>query len=106
MPAKKTDWKRERKQMQAWLENMPDNNFDPGTVGMQRGNRQSVGNTDGEPPHTREEVMAMLQKGHLRRSHPVISRTMAERMRGLFGGGDGARHPSKRDAWDRLKDRD
>lgn len=89
MPAKKTDWKRERKQMQAWLENQPDNNFDPGTVLLERGTRQSVENTDGEGPASREAVLAMLQQGHMRRGAPVISKTMAERMMGLFGGTEG-----------------
>lgn len=105
MPAKKTDWKRERKLMQAWLQNQPDNNFDPGTELLPRGKRHSIGNTDGEGPNSREAILAMLQQGHMRRAG--ISRTMAERMKGIFGGGErDTRAPSKREAWDRLKGRD
>ena len=95
MPAKKVDWKKERKQMQAWLENMPDNNFDPGTELLEGGRRKSVGLTEREDPRGKAEVMAMLQRGQDRRAQPFISQTMAERMKGLFGGGGG---PQRRPA--------
>ena len=89
MPAKKVDWKKERKQMQAWLENMPDNNFDPGRELLAKGRRKSVGLTAREDPREVADIMAMLQRGQTRRQQPFISQTMAERMHGLFGGGGG-----------------
>lgn len=99
MPAKKTDWKRERKLFQAWLQNQPDNHFDPGTELLPRGNRESVGNTDGEGPQSRDEAMAMLQMGHDRRhdAHMGISKTMQQRLQGLFGGTEGRsrNHPPR-----------
>lgn len=100
MPAKKTDWKKEKKLLQAWLENQPDNNFDPGTEILAKGRRQSVGLTAKEDPRGRAEVMAMLQRGQDRRGQPFISQTMAERMKGLFGGGGGPQRrpvPRERD---------
>jgi hypothetical protein len=109
MAAKKTDWKREHKLMQAWLENQPDNNFDPGTVLLERGTRRSVGNTEPGPDNTRSRaaILADLQARHMRRQDPGISKTMRQRLKGLFGGGEDDRHsPSKREAWDQLKGRD
>ena len=97
MPAKKTDWKRERRQMQAWLENLPDNNFDPGTEILPRGNRSSEGTAD-HAPQSREEMMAMMQQGQLARAEPYISKTMAQRLRGLFGGGEDERSKRPRSA--------
>lgn len=97
MPAKRTDWKRERKRLQ---EEDPDKKLGAEILARMR------------------DALPLMQQGQERRraeafraahgAPPVISHTMQERMCGLFGGDHCRRsrdpRPSAQDAWDRLTD--
>lgn len=98
MPAKKTDWKKERKRLQNEDEDEDDPDKKLGAEMLMR--------MRAELPHMQYGQMRRAVEARERRGVPAISRTMEERLCGLFGGGrcKSRPRPSAQAAWDQLTD--